>query len=1779
MSDATSNASAFLHNIEKTEGRSPTPEETDEAVRMRRREAGQPEYPEEINKYNRPYQSMVGDPEMSEEGERMMRETNLTSEEILADDYAKLKGGAEEMGVNLDPLTPPSMDMSAAPVLTTNLPPSVSASFAFGEAQRDALISGDTRDQADRVEAYRSGVETVEDEMIAVLEASYGDAFVDQGVLNDLEGYSDEEKISRITSEYMRKDAQKQHVRNLIGLNLLRQGLGKLPVEALDRLWVDTTPGQAQALYDQYQTIQLAELNKFIDRIAADQAFEYTEGVTDIIRQDIIPILGAATRVAGTLTFVPEQVDIGILRKGLPGEVRQEIREWWVAASHEERVEYVAGIEREWAKRRKGPNSGLYTKYLVIENLMGIFNDKLLYDNDATDSFDRVMGNLDTLVGAIIGVGLFVKRGKSIFDMWGSKKENINKQLAEAGGSRAASAELDDSLYEAAEEWGYTIDELSVDELVKPHQLELDFGTKVELDRPRIVTPNAARAERVMNNTEQAEVTLLSDEDKVAVIHREAERLASGETIKPITKMSHLEVNETSITFDNIFGNAQGEGWKDLQDLLDDMKDVDPYQEFTIYRRGKHGELEQVDITFADIVEYRATGRVPKALDDMIEKDPEWTELARFFGGRRVKNISNEELKSALDTGWIPVDSIAYLKAQKILNDRAAMFANPRLKLDVDDPMALINGEELFVRFKSTHYYDADDIQNLEGAFKWWNPVSQFAWRAVNRLIAPNAKFDSIYKGFLRSYHMEENALMELNNMMKPFDDLGAAGKQEVNEMMEWVEQYAKDMHEATGTARAPTTFELRAQFPNMSVDSFNGYMALLDVQDTMYKVLNRRMYRDFTNKGHKTMRATNSEMPNYHGKPLIEPGAGHYYDPVKNQMVEVGAEEMADIVQRGGGVLELDIPVKLDGGGRYTHVLARPDDYKIGKLSERPLKYHQGYHFRFYEDPYYVVRVTEDAVINGVRSGEVLEEAVATAGSWRQATKFLGRKYQDTGKGTFRRPDGKGGVFKIVHSKDINNTEGTLYANSSIHYEGRMFWDERGNRLPDVHGNRAEIADPTTAMQKGIAMAMRQATQEGLMKTLKSGFYKEFSDLPKYAESKQLMQIDDLKGAEDLLKKGRNESFGATRGRYSEAISVLRYMRSQMGVDSAAVPFLRQKALWLTKYVENILVDKLKITGGQRLHRRAQLIAMKLDPFSRARKIAYGAFMVLRPARQALLQSAQITMLTGLAPGYIGTGKIFFDAAAIRRGIRHLNKTGVDDGWSSAKLAKAMGWSKKEYNRVVEELQRSGILGTVNTHANNSASKGLNAQLDPKAGRWGRFTYNAKVKGNQGYNTMSRLGFELGERNNLTFTYLVALRRVKKRLGKDTMKLTRQDWDAVAQEADALALAMTRPNKFMYQSGFTGTLLQFLSFQHRAALTLLGMNPAMSKADLVKVWFSTYALWGGNMFGAEDWTREFLSGIGLTNNATDEIFPGVSLQDVLAEGFIEVGLNLMITALKESGQSDINFGIMAPGAAIVEIYRKMYDVMTKAPLDGMSNMMGPSGQPIGGFMKGMKFMVQYSQNETKTPGEKLIRISEEVLRNTLPAFNDANRSWIAYQSGEWLDKDGDTLEVNAAYENIIARLGFGLRTNEEMATYRMRTLHWENRKNVNDFVEGLRHTMKQIVKDWAKGDRTDEQVYEFTQTLWSLTEGADEGIRQEIYERVLTEMDDEGESIIQILAESHSSATAIIGELAPYFNQQAHWTPEQRRTMIDTAETLSGGWKARDQEFNQIMKDQKRED
>lgn len=1685
------------------------------------------------------------------------------------------------------------------PLIETIEPP-VSDDWAFARAQIDSILIGDTEDQDERVAQYKDGATTVEGELISFFEDQYSRDFIDQGVLDNLEGLTDLEKAERISDELIRLDANKADIRNLVALNLLRQGFGGIPATEIDKVWKQVTPQQAEALLTRHRKKTFDEMNRIIDRIAAREGEGFTTGtaVREMITQDIIPFWGATTRIIGTNQFLPEEVDINVLRRGFPGEIRQELREWWVKAEANERKQWLEGIDAKFEKLRRSGNSSIYTRYLAIENLMGTFTDQMLHSDNPNDGFDRVMGNLDTALGMIVGVGLFAKRGKSFFELWNGGKYSHARNVAAAGGSRPAQDALDSSIKETVEALGWTIEEISVKDLPKPKQLELDFGVDVEPDTVKHTTvPNDARRARILAWTDTADITLLDADDLADATRRELQEWENLDGVHVHHKMSTVRGldNNTGIDMTVTLGEQGGAGWNGLRSLLDDMEMLDPYQEFRVMRRNADGQLEEVPFTFKDIVEYRATGRVPLDMEEFLATSDDLAEMQRYFGGRRLDKVPEHELAAALDNGWIPPDMPAWGTVRRELDRRA----NPEILGKAEDPLTLIDGDELFVQIDKTHFFDAQDITSTSNFFRFWNPFSQHMFTVTgmfSRLFPPNAKFDRVYDAAREAYHMEEAALEQFADILVPFDKLASGKKEQVASIVEYVEDFAKDAYHTDGIAKTPTRQELLERFPDVSEDVWDGYGALTDAMDGMYDVLNRRQFRDFNNRGFVTIRGTDDGLPNYHGQrvPTEQIQGGSYYDPAKRAMVKVSKEDAIALAEEGGGVLKLDFPISAKDGSKFDRVLVRRGEYEFGKLSEKPLTKHAGYHYRFYEDPWYVIKRNYDPKVNGrkvtpkdVKAGKMegygvdadgrvyYDEAVRTANSYNEGIRFFNRrgkdrKYLDDGKGVFQRMDKQGGhAWLIKPGKQLNNTEGTLYQTQALHYQGRLFWDERSyERLPDVGGNRAKIADPAQAMQKGMAMAMRQSTQEGLFRTMKKAFVDEYKDLPKFESQQFKLEANELRQVEKELSEGIGESFGETRRRYQEARELIRYMRSQLGTDSFLVPQIRQTLLHQTQWLGSFL-DKWprisratdKVLGWSQKH------AMELDPFARMRKVAYGAFMVLRPVRQFALQSMQVSFLMGLAPSYIGSGRVFLDAGALRRGVTAARRAGFDDGWSDSSLAKAMGLKPKEYKRLVEEFQRSGLLGSVNTHAFNASARNIGARLpDADTGIAGRMMYKTRAGARKAFNLAAR-GFELGEMNNLTFTYMIALRRFKKANKVDDLtKLSRSDWNAITKDADALALGMTRPNKFSYQSGAAGMVFQFMSFQHRALLSLAGMNPAIGK-DAWKIVIANYALWGSNIMGLEDYTREWLTHHGI--DGSNELWPGgPSIQDAMAAGLIETGFNTLGGAISENW-NDLNLGIFAPGAAVVEIYKGFLEFLVKAPMEELS-FLGPAGNPVSGLMKGYNFMRGDLARPDLTAGEKLLRIADAYGQHMLPQWNDANQTWLAIQLGDWRDTDGDKLGIQPAIADLVARGLMGIRPEAETDLYRMKSLHWENQENVNDWVKKLQPVMKRLALDWIDGQYTDEQAYTWAAVLHSLTEGAPEGIRREIYERVMNEPDFEGETVISILAQNLPNASMNLEDMLPYMNKSTQLTPKQKEEFRNMVQSSAEGSRLSDQMFRQ---------
>lgn len=410
--------------------------------------------------------------------------------------------------------------------------------------------------------------------------------------------------------------------------------------------------------------------------------------------------------------------------------------------------------------------------------------------------------------------------------------------------------------------------------------------------------------------------------------------------------------------------------------------------------------------------------------------------------------------------------------------------------------------------------------------------------------------------------------------------------------------------------------------------------------------------------------------------------------------------------------------------------------------------------------------------------------------------------------------------------------------------------------------------------------------------------------------------------------------------------------------------------------------------------------------------------------------------------------------------------------------------------------------------------------------------------------NFMAKWGFEFGEQNNLTMSWLVALKRYQ-RTNKidDLTKMSRSQWNEVAAHADSLALAMTRPNKFGYQSGVSGMVFQFMSFQHRAFLTMIGLNPAVSKAETLKIVAFNLGLWGANIFGGEELAREWLNSMGI--DGSQKLFGEVSLQDALAAGLIENGFNSLGRALSDNW-TDLNIGILAPGAALPTLYQSLMEFWASAPSDD-PNFLGPVANPVLGISKALLFIRGDLNNATMGPGEKLVRAAKFMLTEPLPQMNDANQAYLAWKFGEWRDKDGDKLGIQSSYNSIIARATFGIRPKEEYSIYRTRTLHWKNRENIDDFVDKWKPYIKQLATQYIDSNWTADEVVERMSVVRSLVEDAPEGVRAEIFKRLITEPDLEGTSIADILAEALTTASFTLQDMLPYVENSQTLTAEQK--------------------------------
>ena len=1635
----------------------------------------------------------------------------------------------------------------------------ISANYAWNKGHEDAVLNQDPNSTGSRAEAYVKDP-SVQDQLVEFLHSQYNDERLDYGVLSGMEGLPADEQLARINQELSRLNARKLNSKQNLLIHMMRSGYGELPVKAAQEIWMSLSVQELEALGENQRKQQLEQLRFEVDHIVAPMGEGFTSiaGIGEVIQQDFIPIYGAVTRVITSRSLLPNEVEIGKFRGLLPGEIRQEIREWFAEASHEDRVNYIRDIGDILVDLRSGPHSKHFTRYGIIENLMGIFTEDLLAENMPKESLDRWMGNLDVLLEAVYGVGVLAKFGGSFYGLFRAGNASSVRQAARAAGNHSAVSALDNQLAKVADQIDAKASEMAVVDMPRPPGLRdnmevLPDGVKEVIEKSDAVRQN------VLRNSNDITGQGLTQADKATAEASEIAKIDFGDNVHVNHRMTTSEElpDGTGIRISAIIGQTPEKGWTNLDELVDELKDLDPNLEvLNIVRRGGNGTIDALEITPEEFAKLVVKGEVPPTLEGTLHPT---TASSRLFGGRKINTVSKDDLLDVAQD--LDPKSNDFNNIMRELDRR-------RAGIDSVDPLKSIDGEEYFLRMEQEKYWHPMDKQGFE-------PESFASASAFRMAIAPNGKFaDDIYGAFVRVYLKEQTLLRDFSNIYKPFHKLSAKDKTFVQGVFEWAEDFAKQAAD-TGIGRSPTYVELMSQFPSMTTKQMKGYAAIREGLDLQWELFNRRLYRDMKTRNLKSARSVTGEGPTYHGelRERNQVKSGMMFDPEANELKHLEGADIDDVYNGGGTVIKLDFPIDAPNGGKFDRVLVRAGDYEVGDLSRTPLNYYEGYHMRFYEDPVYIVKHTAGAKINGVASKEVFTEAIRTAGSTPEAERFLNRyggRATDK-RGNFIDSSDPNITYEIKPAKDINNVEGTLFQQQALYREGRLFWDKRNlSRLPDVNGNRAKVQDLGMALEKGTAMATRQVTHEDLFSTMKSAFGKQYADL---IPAQDLATKDIKTIITELKAMKRGSTNRELRKRINDALEIAKYLRVQLGTDSSVIPALREAQIWLSNWIVRGGIATEGVPGvGKALKRIGGLgeqWGQSVDPFRAARSAAFHAFMVFRPVRQFILQSAQVSYLTALDPTYITTGRIFKDAAGLKRGIRKMTKTDYADGWNDSHWAAAMGYSKKEYKRLVEEFHRSGLLESVDVHSFNPTANKTRG-VKNRDSEMGRAWYKARGAG-KGFKNLFQKGFDAGERNNVTFSYLVALRRaLAKNDGKSLTTLSRKEFDDIALEASNLALGMIRPNKFGYQGGAIGVTTQFISFSHKAMLGMLGANPAISRAQGRRIAATTYLMFGSNMWGGEDGTREALANMGLSGKANVEILPGITLTDLLAAGIIESGFNAILRATTET-EKELDLSFLAPGANLVQIYESMFEAVADSPEKGI---LGPFYNPASGFLKGAEFTRIMVEHSDAPPGEKFLKAGDALLRNTLSGYNDANRAYLAYTMGEWLDKDGDKLPMRPTLLSILARGLLGVRTEEEMAYYRLQNAIWEDEENIRNAVDTNKAFLKELLTGMNGKKYGDEYIYEQVAVLSSLYEQWPDGIRQEIFSRSLTEGDATNPSIIEMLGKMAEGGSTSLDAIAPWIEAQGDMTPQEKANLLDFTKEIQAGYKQSDNWFkkNQLQ-------
>lgn len=846
---------------------------------------------------------------------------------------------------------------------------------------------------------------------------------------------------------------------------------------------------------------------------------------------------------------------------------------------------------------------------------------------------------------------------------------------------------------------------------------------------------------------------------------------------------------------------------------------------------------------------------------------------------------------------------------------------------------------------------------------------------------------------------VNKRVIRDMVSVLKPFNQLNSKGRNLVSDTI------LKGV-----TAEKTFSYDDLVHL-GLNNKEIKGYYSVRGLYDIQYIVENRKIYKQLRRDGmlHITGNKGIDGTRGYQGvaAPISEAEAvakaGSAFDPNTGGLRTLTAEDVASIYKEGGSIGKTYGRHIEDGHVTDYIIIEGKNGTRTAPLPAKVLNYNPGHATTIYKNKYFVqeqgTRLTNGRVAAYTRT-------INIAGTRQEAESMVASLRKTAKEGTTYTSR----VDRSMREGDLASSEIDMNVN-----KGALFTGKRSKRLMDQVG-LAEIADPIEALLKTINTVAKHASHTDVIQTMKQKWLNTYGSRFNHTFPSEVNDFRVLRGADTELDAQLKDS---------EAL--WHYIRTLEGVDtSGKLVDIRPKIINFGEWILGDGSNRVrKFVGNKVIDQR------DIDPLGMVRSLGFNMFLRANPLRQAWVQSGQYTFLAALDPRFstfiFSKDGLLRQKLALDLGMAGGLLTKLDQVKLHAGLGKMMGISGEEFTVMIDSFRKSGLPNSIdsNVFMRDNLESYVNMMFKNDVTKFITALAGAPKKL---LKISGKVGFEFGEYNNLSTTWLLA--RHKRLLENPGIDLAaRETGDLISADARQYSLSMTKEGSFGYQrNGFLSTILQFVSIQHKALEAMtpvrLGGSQVFTASQKRRIAVGQLVLFGTKAYGISEGYKYIRDKYGVT--------PNKEIDSVMEGGLLEWGLNKSLQYIYDDDTEVSISRSMSPMSGIFEanILKATSDLVTggKSPLEYVPGI--SAGNRVLDAFKFAASLTNDPQIETK---EKILK----VLQTSMGAFSGYNnfvKTRVALTLGYKVSRLGDPT-VSATYAEAMLQL-FGIQSLEEQDYY-----------------------------------------------------------------------------------------------------------------------------------------------